>query len=453
MEIRIPEVGESVRDALVAKWHVANGEQVDRDQPVCELETDKITLELNAESAGTLTIMVPAGQTVPIGTIIGSIEEAGAVAALPSGTSTTMSPSQGSLFDVTAPVASSPPPAPSESSPLILPARPYAPQLPPSASPSARKLARRQDLALDGVTGSGPSGQVLVQDLPKAETRGVGQGLQNGAEGSEALSAHTEELQSSAATPGFSDSSTANREPGTPGMSADGRHTRIPLSPIRKRIAERLVAVRQQTAMLTTFNEADLSQIKELRAKYREPFKKKYGIDLGYMGFFVRACVVALQEFPMVNARIDGNDIVQHHYYDIGIAIGADKGLVVPVLRGAESLRLADVEQQIADYVVRVRENRLAIADLAGGTFTITNGGVYGSLLSTPILNPPQSAVLGMHAIQDRPVVRDGQIVIRPMMYLALSYDHRLIDGREAVQFLKRVKEAVESPQELLAEG
>jgi 2-oxoglutarate dehydrogenase E2 component (dihydrolipoamide succinyltransferase) len=390
---------------------------------------------------------VPTGRTVPIGTVIGIIEEAGAIVAAPTCMdSPVVPPAQGSLFDVAAPLAPNPPLATAESAPLIVPARPFAPQLPPSASPAARKQARARGLDLDGLTGSGPSGQVLVHDVAGLGAQGSGLRAHPPAGTEIVPSVHSEESAAYSASP-------PNFEPRTSNLDPAGRESRTPLSPIRKRIAERLVAVRQQTAMLTTFNEADLSQVKALRAKYREPFKKKYGIDLGYMGFFVRACVVALQEFPMVNARIDGSDIVHHHYCDIGIAIGADKGLVVPVLRGAETMRLADVEQQIADFVARIRENRLAIADLAGGTFTITNGGVYGSLLSTPILNPPQSAVLGMHAIQDRPVVRDGQIVIRPMMYLALSYDHRLIDGREAVQFLKRVKEAVESPQELLAEG
>jgi 2-oxoglutarate dehydrogenase E2 component (dihydrolipoamide succinyltransferase) len=302
-------------------------------------------------------------------------------------------------------------------------------------------------MSLDGLTGSGPSGQVLLEDLPTARNEDTGSRIevQQAIDAAATPSVHSEESVTYSTSPTNLASHSSLPEP-------SGRESRTPLSPIRKRIAERLLAARQQTAMLTTFNEADLSRIKELRAKYREPFKKKYGVDLGYMGFFVRACVVALQEFPLVNASIDGNDIVQHHYCDIGIAIGGDKGLVVPVLRRAETLRLADVELQIADFVARIKENRLAIADLAGGTFTISNGGVYGSLMSTPILNPPQSAVLGMHAIQERPVVRDGQIVIRPMMYLALSYDHRLIDGRDAVQFLKRVKDGVESP-EMLVEG
>jgi 2-oxoglutarate dehydrogenase E2 component (dihydrolipoamide succinyltransferase) len=225
------------------------------------------------------------------------------------------------------------------------------------------------------------------------------------------------------------------------------------MSPLRKRVAERLVAARQQTAMLTTFNEADLSRVQALRNSHREHFQQRHGRALGYMPFFVRACIEALKEFPLVNASIDGNDIVLHHYYDIGIAIGGDKGLVVPVVRSADRLKLYEIDQAIAAFAEKITTNRLAISDLEGGTFTISNGGVYGSMLSTPILNPPQSAVLGMHAIQERPVVRDGQIVIRPMMYLALSYDHRIIDGREAVSFLKKVREYIEDPEELLLEG
>jgi len=225
------------------------------------------------------------------------------------------------------------------------------------------------------------------------------------------------------------------------------------MSPIRKRIAERLVSVRQQTAMLTTFNEADLTEVLLLRKKHGEHFQKRHNVKLGLMSLFIRACCEALQEFPEVNGSIDGNDIVYHHFCDIGVAIGSEKGLVVPILRGAETLTLAQIELGIADFTERIGENRLNVSDLEGGTFTVSNGGIYGSLLSTPILNPPQSGVLGMHAIQDRPVVREGQIVIRPMMYLALSYDHRIVDGKGAVGFLKRVKEYIEEPQEMLLEG
>jgi 2-oxoglutarate dehydrogenase E2 component (dihydrolipoamide succinyltransferase) len=231
------------------------------------------------------------------------------------------------------------------------------------------------------------------------------------------------------------------------------RDERRPMSPIRKRISERMVAVRQQTAMLTTFNEVDMSQVVEMRKQYRDHYKMLHGVPLGLMPFFVKACVVALKEFPAVNASIDGDTFVFHHYFDIGVAIGAEKGLVVPVIRDAGALKPYEIDKAIIDFKEKIATNRIAISDLSGGTFTISNGGVYGSMLSTPILNPPQSAVLGMHAIQDRPVVRNDLIVIRPMMYLALSYDHRIIDGREAVGFLKRVKEQIESPESLLEEG
>jgi 2-oxoglutarate dehydrogenase E2 component (dihydrolipoamide succinyltransferase) len=230
------------------------------------------------------------------------------------------------------------------------------------------------------------------------------------------------------------------------------RITRQPLTPIRKRIAERLVAARQQTAMLTTFGEADMSRVQELRARYRDTFRERHGVNLGLMSFFVKAAVEALKEFPAVNARLEEEAVVFQHFYDIGIAVGAEKGLVVPVLRDADRLHFAEIEEAIAGFVDKIRNNKLTVADLEGGTFTITNGGVFGSLLSTPLLNPPQCAVLGMHAIQDRPVARDGQVVIRPMMYLALSYDHRLIDGRQAVQFLKRLRELIEKPEEMLLE-
>jgi 2-oxoglutarate dehydrogenase E2 component (dihydrolipoamide succinyltransferase) len=289
-------------------------------------------------------------------------------------------------------------------------------------SPAVRKLAAEKGLDLAGVNGSGRGGRILAEDLT----------------GQPAAAVHSEEP--------------APYRAQAPAAAVD-RSRRVPMTPIRKKIAERLLAARQQTAMLTTFNEADLSRVAELRHKYREHYQQQFGAKPGLMPFFVKACCEALREVPAANAAIDGTDIVYHDYYDIGIAIGGDKGLVVPVLRDADRLRFREIDAQIEELILKVRENRLAIADLEGGTFTISNGGVYGSLLSTPIINPPQGAVLGMHAIQERPVARDGQIVIRPMMYLALSYDHRLIDGREAVQFLRRVKELVEEPEELLLEG
>lgn len=399
MDIRIPEIGESVREALVAVWHRQSGDRVVKDELLCELETDKITLELNAESEGLLTIRIGAGETVPIGTVIGTISEV---------SQSTAAHYPLSVTDVDK----------------------------PSTSPSARKLAAEKGVNPGELTGSGRGGRVTVDDILKTGTEQAG--TIASPDSAAPLVVRSEEPVEYS----------ADRN-----NSSEERVSRIAMSPIRKRIAERLLAARQQTAMLTTFNEADMSRIIELRNSYQEQFQKRHGVKLGYMSFFVKACCQALKEYPAVNSRIDGNDIVTHHFCDIGIAIGGPKGLVVPVIRDAEKLHFARIEEQIRTFTQKAENNRLVISDLEGGTFTISNGGVYGSLLSTPIINPPQSGVLGMHAIHERPVVRAGEIVIRPMMYLALSYDHRIIDGREAVGFLKSVKEYIEDPEELLLEG
>ena len=399
MDIKVPEVGESVHEALVAKWLKESGAAVKKDEPLCELETDKITLDLPAEADGVLTIVVPAGETVKIGTVIGSIAPGTAPEAVPPAADAVAAP------------------------PL---------------SPAVRKLAAGKGIDAAAVAGTGRGGRVTVEDI-------LGTGTQEG-------------LKDSGLGTGKDITPSVRSEEPAPylpaaGRTDDGRSRRVAMTPIRKRIAERLLSARQQTAMLTTFNEADMTRIVDLRTRHREHFQQKHGVALGFMSFFVKACCEALREFPAVNASIDGDDIVYHDFCDIGIAIGGEKGLVVPVLKDADRLHFAEIEQQIAGFVDKVRTNRLAIADLEGGTFTISNGGVYGSLMSTPILNPPQSGVLGMHAVQERPVARDGQVVIRPMMYLALSYDHRIIDGREAVQFLKKVKEYVEEPEELFLDA
>jgi 2-oxoglutarate dehydrogenase E2 component (dihydrolipoamide succinyltransferase) len=404
MEIRIPEVGESIVEALVATWHKQNGELVLQEEPVCELETDKVTLEINAAASGTLSILVPAGQTVKIGTVIGIIREASVTEAKH-----------------------------------------------PPLSPAARKLAREKAVSPQDVTGTGKKGRILVEDLFAHGT------------GPEASPKTIEAPESVADTPlpATTEQAPANSAPAKISMEPPPAYTgemqrsvtRKPLSPIRKRITERLTDARRQTATVTTFNEADMGRIIALRRKYQDHFSQKHGVSLGLMSFFVKACVEALKEFPDLNASIDGDDIVYHHYYDMGIAVSGEKGLVTPVLRHADRLHLAEIEQAIDSFVAKVREHRLEIADLEGGTFTISNGGVFGSLLSTPLLNPPQSATLGMHVIQERPVALLGKVVIRPMMNLALSYDHRIIDGREAVGFLKKVKEYVEEPEEVLLEG
>lgn len=433
MELRIPEVGESVREALLAKWFKASGEPVRKDDALCEIETDKITLDLHADADGLLTILTPEGTTVAVGTVVATIAESAAVV--------------------------------NETEPVITPGPVVSPSLEEQlkvavTSPSVRNEMRRQGISPAEITGTGQGGRITPEDLqgraavpaqpvtvtvpPPAPSTvpetGRGQGRQ-----AELFAADV------AAVPPSPQVSRVQSEE-APGYSAR-REERKAMSPIRKKISEHLVAARQQTAMLTTFNEADLSRIKYLRQRYREQFIQRHGAPLGLMPFFVKACVEALREFPAVNARIDGGDIVYHQYYDISVAISGDKGLVVPVLRDADRMHLHEIDRAIEAYSEKIRTNKLTVSDLEGGTFTISNGGIYGSLLSTPIINVPQSAVLGMHAIQDRPVVRDGQIVIRPMMYLALSYDHRMIDGREAVTFLKKIREYIEEPEELLLEG
>jgi 2-oxoglutarate dehydrogenase E2 component (dihydrolipoamide succinyltransferase) len=392
MQIKIPEVGESVVEALVAKWHRNDGERVERDEPVCEIETDKITMELNAEVEGVLSIKVQEGTTVRIGTVIGEIVEQ-------------------------APLEESSSPSHKE----------QAQESTLHVSPTERRAAREKGTK-PGVVDRGRG----VQEPASLEaTQGA---------------LFPQEVRSEEPAVYIPDAS-------APATSGNARITRQPMSPIRRRIAERLLAARQQTAMLTTFNEADMGRVMELREKHGAEFSRRHGVKLGLMPFFVKACIEALGEFPAVNARIDGDDIVFHNFHDIGIAVSGEKGLVVPVIRDADLLHFAEIERSIEDFVERVRSNSLTLADLEGGTFTITNGGVFGSLLSTPILNPPQSAVLGMHTVQNRPVARKGKVVIRPMMYLALSYDHRIIDGREAVQFLRKVIEYIEEPEEMLLEG
>jgi len=433
MEIKIPEVGESVREALLAKWFKKSGDLVMRDEPICEIETDKITLDLNADAAGVLTISVAEGETVAVGTTIGSIEEAAVAAAA---TVTT------SAEELAKKVAS------------------------PPSSPSVRREMRANAISPDEVDGSGKGGRITLDDLfsrieekskmppfsrPVAEVH------------SATVVSEPQRVLPVPLSPRIEQpaASTVIAEPAAPfsvkteeaPLYSSGREERRPMSPLRKRVAARLMAARQQTAMLTTFNEADLTQVKELRSRFREHFLQRHGMPLGFMPFFVKSCIEALKEFPLVNASIDSDDIVYHNFYDIGVAIGSDKGLVVPVLRNADQLKFYEIDQAISAFSEKIKTNHLTISDLEGGTFTISNGGVYGSMLSTPILNPPQSAVLGMHAIEERPVARNGEIVIRPMMYLALSYDHRIIDGREAVGFLKKVKEYIEAPEELMLES
>jgi 2-oxoglutarate dehydrogenase E2 component (dihydrolipoamide succinyltransferase) len=394
MEIKIPTVGESVIEALLAKWHKADGDLVQKDEPLCEIETDKITMDLYAEVAGRLTIVESAGTMLPVGRVIGALTEGDVSAVTEQAAAAVTTARLSGLSDA-------------------------------PTSPAVRQALSEQGLSAGEVPGGGPGGRILMSNLT-----GV---VVSASEIPEPPVVPQPMLVKSEEPPVYQ-----TRQAVAHPQPVAGEE-RVRMSPLRKRIAERLLQARQQTAMLTTFNEVDLQALQALRAS-----RKQAGQPVGLLPFFVRATVESLVAYPAVNARIEGDEIIYHHFQHLGIAVSSDKGLVVPVLRDAGQLLLPDIDGAIAGFVEKIKTNRLAIADLEGGTFTLSNGGTYGSMLSTPIINPPQSGVLGMHAIQDRAVVRDGQVVIRPMMYLALSYDHRIIDGREAVGFLKMVKESLE---------
>ena len=421
IELTVPALGESITEAVVGKWHKKVGDPVKVDEAVVVLETDKVTIDVAAPASGALSSIAHAeGDSVKIGDVLGTI-------------------TSGAGAEVVRPAAAAPPPA------LPAPARPQAVAAEPPLSaaggngrqaplsPVARKMAEDAGLDPGSLRGSGASGRVTKDDVLTV--------LEGGKSAAPAPAARAPALSAAAAPPA----------PVAPRTTAE-REERVKMTPLRKRVAERLLAAQSSAAILTTFNEVDMSQVMALRKTYGERFLARYGTKLGFMGFFVRAVVDALKAFPLVNSEIDGEDIVLKRYYDIGVAVSGTRGLVVPVLRDADTLSMGDIEKRIAELGTRARTDKLTLAELQGGTFTISNGGIFGSMLSTPILNPPQTAILGMHNIVDRPVVRDGQVVIRPVMYLALSYDHRLIDGREAVQFLVRIKECIEDPERLLLE-
>jgi 2-oxoglutarate dehydrogenase E2 component (dihydrolipoamide succinyltransferase) len=407
VEIKLSGAGESVTHATMLKWLFADGAYVKRNSTVCELETDKVTKEEYAPADGVLKIAVQPDTKVPIGTILGHIDTS---APAPAGT---------------APAT----PTPVAQAPAATPAAPSASAAStPPLSPAASVMAATQGIDVSKVT---PADKRVIT---KSD-----------------LLAH-QESAGKPRTNGVAETASAPMPAAMPVAKPAGGIRRQPMSAMRQRIAERLLEAQQNAAILTTFNEADMSRIMDLRAKYKDSFQKKHGVGLGFMSFFVKAAVSALQAFPAVNAFIEGTDIVFHDYAHIGVAVSTEKGLMVPVLRNCESLSCADIEKGIVALATRAREGKIGLADLQGGTFTITNGGIFGSMMSTPILNPPQSAILGMHSITKRAVVVDDQIVIRPMMYLALSYDHRIIDGKEAVSFLVRIKEAIENPERLLLE-
>ena len=400
-EIRVPTLGESVSEATIGRWFKKPGDVVKADEPLVELETDKVTLEVNAPAAGVLAeITAKDGETVSPGALLGQITAGGAGAAA-------------------APAAAAPAPA---AAPAAA-AKPAAAGSAMPPSPAAAKVAADAGIATDAVAGSGKRGQVLKGDVLAAVAAG-------------GVAAPTAAAPVVARVPSTADDAS--------------REERVRMTKLRQTIARRLKDAQNTAAMLTTFNEVDMTEVMALRARYKDVFEKKHGAKLGFMSFFVKACVQALKDIPAVNAEIDGTDLVYKNYYHLGIAVGTDKGLVVPVLRDADEMGLAKIEKTIADFGKRARDGQLKIEEMQGGTFTITNGGIYGSLMSTPILNAPQSGILGMHKIQERPMVIGGKIEIRPMMYLALSYDHRIVDGKEAVTFLVRVKEALEDPARLV---
>ena len=419
VELKVPEVGESITEVEIGDWLKSEGDTVRRDDPVVVIDTDKVTVELPAPVSGRITeIKVQSGEQASVGDVIGYMEEAeveegeeegkeeGESADVASGRAAEKSRESGEgAAERRRPAAAA----------LAEPTDDGAGDgARPRATPTAQRIMKEHGIESGDVKGTGAGGRVLKEDVMKALS--------------------------------------ARDEGPAPGIGGDRTEEAVPLSPLRRRVAERLVQAQREAAILTTFNEIDMSRVIELRRAHQDAFRAKHEIKLGFMSFFVKATIEALKEIPQLNAEIRGEDIVYRDYYDIGIAVGGGKGLVVPVIRDAHRLSFAEIEKTIADFAERAKENRLTLDELQGGTFTISNGGVYGSLLSTPILNPPQSGILGLHKIEERPVAVEGQVQVRPMMYVALSYDHRIVDGREAVTFLVRIKEVIEDPERILLE-
>jgi 2-oxoglutarate dehydrogenase E2 component (dihydrolipoamide succinyltransferase) len=410
VEIRVPQLPESVADATLVAWRKQAGEAVSRDENLADLETDKVVLEVPAPISGVLReIKVAAGTSVKSGELLAVIDEGAAASSSATATAKASAPATNGKAAAAAASSAAAPPAVATV---------------PRTGPAARRVIEENNLAPNSITGSAPAGRITKSDAVAAAT---------------------------AAAPASSASTVpAAAAPPAPPARSGRAEQRVPMTRLRARIAERLVQAQATQALLTTFNEVDLSAVQELRARYKDSFEKKHGVKLGFMSFFVKASVEALKRFPVVNASVENNDIIYHEFFDIGVAVSTERGLMVPVLRDADAMSFADVEKGIANYAARARTGSITLEDLTGGTFSITNGGTFGSLMSTPIVNAPQSAILGMHKIQERPVVVNGQIVIRPMMYLAVTYDHRIIDGREAVQFLVTIKDCLEDPGRLL---
>ncbi|HYP60837.1 MAG TPA: 2-oxoglutarate dehydrogenase complex dihydrolipoyllysine-residue succinyltransferase [Thermomicrobiales bacterium] len=441
VEIRVPPLGESLVDAVVGQWLKGEGDQVSRGETIVELETDKVNLDVTAPEDGVLgKIERNEGDVVTVGELLGTVSEGAGAAA-------NGAAPQETVVEIAAPFAE-PVSAAAASVPQTAPAPAPEPATVGDggrAAPAVRMLASEHSVDLNAVEGTGPGGRVTREDVLAA----VARNLTTPPRAPEA----TPQVAPPAPAPASQPVAPAPAPVPAPMVAVNGREERVRMSRRRQTIAARLVEAQQTAAMLTTFNEIDMTAIMELRAARKDAFKEKHGVGLGFMSFFTKAVVGALKAFPRVNAEIQGDEMVLKHYYDIGIAVGTDEGLVVPVVRDADRKTFAEIEKNIGELAVKARDGKLEISDLTGGTFTITNGGIYGSLLSTPILNAPQSGILGMHAIQQRPVAKNGEVVIRPMMYVALSYDHRIVDGSEAVRFLVRVKELAEDPTNLLLEG
>lgn len=434
VDVKVPQVGESITEATIGQWMKKNGEAVKRNDVLMLLETDKASVEVVAEQDGVLNIAVEAGKTIPIGSVVASIDSDGKATASAPTAAAAAPAAKGSAAATVIPPSETSTSAPAGASSKN---EPIHQDLKGHLSPAVQKIVSEKGLDASAITGTGKDGRLTKEDVMNAPANGAASAKSGGG------SAGTETVKPAQQMPAPAGSAT---------KSSKGPQERVPMTTIRKRIAERLVMSQQRTATLTTFNEIDMTKVMELRAKYKDKFKEKYGLSLGFMGFFVKASIEALKAVPAVNAYIDGTELVYNHYYNVGVAVGTEKGLIVPVVKGADQMTIAQVESGIRDFALKARDGKISIDDLSGGTFTISNGGVYGSLMSTPILNPPQSGILGMHKIEDRAVVINGKIEVRPMMYVALSYDHRVIDGKEAVTFLVKIKEGVEDPERLLLE-
>ena len=434
-EVKVPAVGESITEATIGQWMKKNGEAIKRNDVLMLLETDKASVEVVSEQDGVLLINVEQGKTVPIGSVVATIDS-------------DAKPSVGAAPAAEAKAAPViPPPGPKPTAPPVPPPAMGAtaasgssqthPDLKGHLSPAVQKIVTEKGIDPSSVAGTGRGGRLTKEDV--MNVGGTGGGMQSVPASTPAPAKAPAPVPTSAPAP-------ITRAPGQRSQQ------RVPMTNIRRKIAERLLQSQQTTATLTTFNEIDMTKVMELRARYKDRFKEKYGVSLGFMGFFVRAAIEALRAVPAVNGFIEGTDVIYNNYCNVGVAVGTDRGLIVPVIRDADLMSIAQVETAIRDFALKARDGKITVDDLTGGTFTISNGGVYGSLMSTPILNPPQSGILGMHKIEDRPMVVNGKIEIRPMMYVALSYDHRIIDGKEAVTFLVKIKEGVEDPDRLLLE-